>query len=185
MSHDPERLRPAWQAAADALAPQLEAGQDVAFATEGDPSLYSTFTYVRRELLARLPSLRVEVVPGISSVMTVPAVSGMPLADGEERIAIVPAAYEADLEPILTRFDTTVLMKIGPAMPHVVDTIERLGLLDRAIYVSKASMEEQRVERDIRVVRETRGDCFAMIVVARKERSGRLERAGFAQEDPA
>lgn len=184
MSHDPERLRPAWQAALEAIAPHLQAGRSVAFATEGDPSLFSTFTYVRRAALERFPDLHVEVVPGISSVMTVPAVSGVPLADGEERIAIVPAAYEPDLEAVLTSFDTTVLMKIGPAMPQVVDTIERLGLLERAVYVSKASMEEQRIERDVRAVRESRGDCFAMIVVARKERSGRLEQHGPQQEEP-
>jgi precorrin-2/cobalt-factor-2 C20-methyltransferase len=176
MSHDPERLRPAWETALDRIGPHLEQGRSVAFATEGDPSLYSTFFYVRREALARWPSLSIEVVPGVSSVMTVPAVAGVPLADGEQRIAIIPAGYEADLEGILNSFDTTVLMKIGPAMPHVVDTLERMGLLDRAVYVSKASMAEQRVETDLRAVREQRGDCFAMIVVRREERSGRLER---------
>jgi precorrin-2/cobalt-factor-2 C20-methyltransferase len=176
MSHEPERLRPAWQTALDRIGPHLEQGRSVAFATEGDPSLYSTFFYVRREALLRWPALRIEVVPGVSSVMTVPAVAGVPLADGQQRIAIVPAGYDNDLDTILTSFDTTVLMKIGPAMPQVIDTLERLGLLEQAVYVSKASMPEQRVVTDVRAVREQRGDCFAMIVVTRKERSGGLER---------
>jgi len=176
MSHEAERLRPAWEAALDRIGPHLEQGRSVAFATEGDPSLYSTFFYVRREALLRWPELRIEVVPGVSSVMTVPAVAGIPLADGEQRIAILPAGYEDDLESVLHRFDTTVLMKIGPAMPRVIDTLERMGLLEHAVYVSKASMAEQRVVHDLRAVREQRGDCFAMVVVRKTERSGRLER---------
>jgi precorrin-2/cobalt-factor-2 C20-methyltransferase len=35
-------------------------------------------------------------------------------------------------------------------------------------------MREQRIVRDVREVRSERGDCFAMVVVTRKERSGVL-----------
>jgi precorrin-2/cobalt-factor-2 C20-methyltransferase len=175
MAKDPERLKPAWTRALDELGRRLEAGRSVAFVTEGDPSLYSTFVYLQREAPRRWPGIRVEVVPGVSSVMAVPSVTGVPLADGQERIAIVPASYGvSDLEQLLTMFDTVVLMKIGPEMPAIVTALERTGLLDRAIYVAKATMREQRIVRDLRQVGAERGDCFAMVVVARKERSGVL-----------
>ena len=35
-------------------------------------------------------------------------------------------------------------------------------------------MAEQRIERDLRAVGAEHGDCFAMVVVSRKERSGVL-----------
>jgi hypothetical protein len=35
-------------------------------------------------------------------------------------------------------------------------------------------MRDQHIERDLRRVTAERGDCFAMIVVAKKERSGVL-----------
>lgn len=177
MKKDPERLRPAWEHALVEIGRRLEAGRSVAFVTEGDPSLYSTFVYLQREAPARWPGVRIEVVPGISSVMAVPAVTGMPLADGQERIAILPGNYGlSDLDAIFASFDTIVLMKIGPEMPTIVAALERAGLLDRAIYVSKATMAEQRIipGRDLRAVEDERGDCFAMVVVAKKERSGVL-----------
>ena len=65
-------------------------------------------------------------------------------------------------------------MKIGPEMPNVVAALEQTGLVDRAVYVSKATMAEERIERDVRAVAGAYGDCFAMVVVARKERSGVL-----------
>jgi precorrin-2/cobalt-factor-2 C20-methyltransferase len=175
MNKDPERLRPAWDRAFTAIGERLERGLSVAFVTEGDPSLYSTFIYLQREAPVRWPGIEIEVVPGVSSVAAVPAVTGIPLADGLERIAILPAGYGVeDLEQVLDAFDTTILMKIGGEMERIVSILESKGLLDRAVYVSKATMGEQRILRDLRTVAAERGDCFAMVVVSRKERSGAL-----------
>jgi precorrin-2/cobalt-factor-2 C20-methyltransferase len=65
-------------------------------------------------------------------------------------------------------------MKIGSEMPKVIEALERTGLLDRAVLVSKATMPEQRIVRDLCTAQAERGDCFAMVVVSRKERSGLL-----------
>jgi precorrin-2/cobalt-factor-2 C20-methyltransferase len=175
MSKDPDRVRPAVERALDEIGQRLERGLSVAFATEGDPSLFSTFIYLRREALRRWPSLRVEVVPGVSSIAAAPAVTGVPLADGQERIAILPANYGVDdLVDVLRKFDTTILMKIGSEMPRVVEALERAELVDKAVFVSKATMSEERIVRDVRGIQEERGDCFAMVIVAKKERSGVL-----------
>jgi precorrin-2/cobalt-factor-2 C20-methyltransferase len=175
MSKDPDRLRPAWDHALTAIGERLSRGSSVAFVTEGDASLYSTFIYLQREAPRRWPGVRIEVVPGVSSIAAVPAVTGIPIADGQESVAIVPANYgAADLARVFATFDTTILMKIGSEMPRVIDALERAGLADKAVYVSKATMGEQRIVRDVRTVRNEHGDCFAMIVVAKKERSGVL-----------
>ncbi|MGH8548851.1 MAG: precorrin-2 C(20)-methyltransferase [Methylococcales bacterium] len=175
MSMDPERLKPAWERAFARIGAELDAGRDVAFLTEGDPSLYSTFIYLQNEARRRWPNVRIEVVPGVSSITAVPAVTGVPLADGQERIAILPGAYGLkDLAGILRRFDTVILMKIGPELPRIIAALEAEGLLDRAVYVSRATMREQRIVHDLRTIGAERGDCFAMVVVSRKERNGFL-----------
>jgi precorrin-2/cobalt-factor-2 C20-methyltransferase len=175
MSKDSTRVRAAWDLAFSRIGERLERGLSVAFAAEGDPSLYSTFGYLQTEAPRRWPGIRVEVVPGVSSIAAVPAVTGVPLADGLERIAIIPANYGVDdLAAILNAFDTTVLMKIGSEMPKVVQALEQTGLVEKAVYVAKATMREQRVVTDVRQVSGERGDCFAMVVVNRKERSGVL-----------
>ena len=175
MKKDPALLRAAWDCALEAIGERLHRGLDVAFATEGDPSLYSTFGYLQRRSPEAWPGIEIEVVPGVSSLAAVPAVTGIPLADGQERIAIIPGNYGVgELETLLQTFDTVVLMKIGSEMPAVVEAIGRAGLLDRAVYVSKATMPEQRVLRDLSGAHGASGDCFSMIVVARKERAGVL-----------
>jgi len=178
MQKDPEVVQPALGRAMDAIGERLRADKSVAFATEGDPSLYSTFIYVAEEARRRWPDVEIEVVPAVSSPLAVAAVAGLPLADGQERIAIVPANYGVDdLDRVLAMFDTVVLMKIGPEMPRIIAGLERAQLLDRAVYVAKATMREQRIVRDLRQVAAERGDCFAMVVVAKKERAGVLVRA--------
>ncbi|HEX4462139.1 MAG TPA: precorrin-2 C(20)-methyltransferase [Polyangia bacterium] len=175
MNKDPERLKPAIAKALDAIGERLATGRSVAFVTEGDPSLYSTFIYVAAEARRRFAGLEVEIVPAVSSPMAVAAVTGVPLADGQERIAIIPGNYGVgDLDGILRAFDTIVLMKIGPEMPQILAALERCGLVDRAIYVAKATMTEQRIVRDLTSVKAERGDCFAMVIVSKKERAGVL-----------
>ena len=175
MNKDPERLRPAIEAACAEISARLARGKSVAFATEGDPGLYSTFIYVRERVRARLPGVPIEIVPGVTSVTAVPAVLGTALADGQERVAILPGTCGVgDLEEVLARFDTTVLMKIGPEMPNVLAALERTGLVAKAAYVSRATMPEQRIVRDVRAVAEDRGDCFAMLIVSRRDRNGVL-----------
>ena len=175
MKRDPERHKAAWDNAFAKIGPRLEQGLSVAFATEGDPSLYSTFIYLQREAPIRWPGVRVAVIPGVSSIAAVPALTGTPLADGLGRIAIIPAGYGvADLVDVLNRFDTTILMKIGSAMENIFEALRITGLTEKAVYVSRATMPQQRVVSDIREMTPERGDCFAMIIVSRKERSGVL-----------
>lgn len=175
MNKDPERLQPAWEKAFQAIGERLEKGLSVAFATEGDPSLFSTFIYLQREAPKRWPGIQIEVVPGVSSIAAVPSVTGIPLADGQERIAIVPANYGVeDLVSVLEAFDTTILMKIGSEMPNVLAAIESAGLSDKAVYVSRATMPDQRIVRDVRQTDKEYGDCFAMAIVSKKQRNGVL-----------
>jgi precorrin-2/cobalt-factor-2 C20-methyltransferase len=175
MSKDASNVRPHVEAAVTAIGEHLIEGRSVAFVTEGDPSLFSTFGYVRQEALRRWPELRVEVIPGVTSVTAVAAVGGVPLADGHERIAILPARYGvADLVDVLRRFDTVVLMKLGAEMPAILAALEETGLTDRAFLVSKATMAEQRHETDVRSLAGEHGGCFTMLIVKRGDRSGVL-----------
>ena len=61
-----------------------------AFATIGDPNLYSTFTYVAHAVRALVPDVVIETVPGITAMQDLAARSGTVLAEGDERLALVP-----------------------------------------------------------------------------------------------
>ena len=138
--------------AARQVAERLDAGQDVAFLTEGDPTLHSTFGYVLEHLPAEYP---VRVAPGVSSMAAAAADTVQPLVMADERLAVIPATFEdpAALESILRLFDTVVLLKVYKVLDPVLDLLDDLGIAGRALVVERASHPEGRVLRDIRTLR--------------------------------
>ena len=141
-----ERLS-AWEAAADAVAEQLlERGGTVAFATIGDPNVYSTFTYLADAVLERVPDVVVETVPGITAMQDLAARSGTVLCEGTESLALLPlTAGVAAFEEALTHFDSVVAYKGGRHMPAVLDVLRRHDRLDGAVYGAALGLPDQQV----------------------------------------
>ena len=81
MTRDEDELRRAWKEAAEEIAPRAREGT-VAFATLGDPNVYSTFGHLRRTLSAFHPDVAVETVPGVSGVTAFTTALGIEVAAG-------------------------------------------------------------------------------------------------------
>jgi precorrin-2/cobalt-factor-2 C20-methyltransferase len=156
-----------WHEHAAAIAAELATG-DVAFITEGDPLLYSTFVHVATALAEQQPEVHIEVVPGVSSVFGAAAAAMAPLADGDERLAVVPASYEQErLRETLLAFDTVVFLKIARAFERVLDVLEELRLVDGAVYVARCGQPQQQIVRDVRSLRGQKLDYFSLLIVRR------------------
>ena len=161
-----ESARPHWADAAQIVAEVLQKGQDAAFITEGDPSLYSTFVYLQAALVERFPQARVEVVPGVSSISAAAARTAFPLALGEERIAVLPATYEpAFLERALETFDTVVLLKVNRVLDQLIAILEQRGLLDGAVFVERCGTSRERIVKDVAGLRGQRVSYFSVLLV--------------------
>lgn len=130
------------------VATHLKAGQDIAFLTEGDPLLHSTFGYLLEHLSSELP---VEIVPGITSILGAAADYKQPLVMGNERLAVLPATFEeiSALPQILAAFDTVVLLKVHKVLDTVLSMLDELQLLNQAVVVERASHPEGRVFTDV------------------------------------
>lgn len=180
MVKSPHLLKVAWDTAFAEIGQRLESGKSVAFITEGDPFIYSTFIYLYQHAQKLWPGVEIEVIPAVSSISAVPIAIDTPVADGQEKIAILPATYGIeDLRTILRMFDTVLLMKVNSVMPQVVEAINAEGLLDSAVYVSKATMQQEEIVRDITKIENNKCDYFSMVVISKKNRSGVLTGATF------
>jgi precorrin-2/cobalt-factor-2 C20-methyltransferase len=157
-----------WMQAADAVMNRLDKGLDAAFITIGDPSIYSTFFYLYDRLLERRPSLKIEVVPGVSSINAAACRAGLSLGLGNERIAILPANYMDSLHETLEKFDTVVLMKVNKVFGVVKDTLDKMHLTERATYVARAGMEDERIRKDLRQVTEEDLNYFSLVIVRKR-----------------
>jgi precorrin-2/cobalt-factor-2 C20-methyltransferase len=142
-----ERRTGAWSEAADRVVALLQAGAgSVAFATLGDPNVYSTFTYLADAVRERLPDVVVETVPGITAMQDLAARSGTVLCEGTESLALLPLTAGVPLlEAALERFDTVVAYKGGRRMPEVLEVLRRHDRLESAVHGSSLGLTDERI----------------------------------------
>src|SRR5271169_3380942 len=80
-----------YDAAAAALAAELDRGDDVALLCQGDPFFYGSFIHV----FARLAGgYRIDIVPGVSSLTACAAAAAVPLVSRDETLAVIPATLD-------------------------------------------------------------------------------------------
>jgi len=129
--------------AADRIAAVLDEGVDVAVLCEGDPFFYGSYMYLHNRLASRYRS---EVVPGVPSILAGAAVLGSPLVCRNEVLAVLSGVSPGEeLTRRLSEADAAVVMKLGRNLEKVRASVEAAGLLNRAWYVERATMPEQRI----------------------------------------
>jgi precorrin-2/cobalt-factor-2 C20-methyltransferase len=133
---DRGRREAAWDAAAAEAAAVFAAGaMMVAFATIGDPNVYSTFTYLAASVRALVPGLTVTTVPGITAMQDLAARSGTVLCEGRETLALLPlTAGMAAFRAALSCHDTVVGYKSGRHLPEVLAAVRDAGRMDGAVH---------------------------------------------------
>ena len=135
-----------WMDAAREVSGHLREGKVCAFATIGDPNVYSTFTYLARKVRKTLPGVGVETVPGIMAMQDLASRSGTVLLEGDERLALLPfTAGEEHLRGALASFETVVCYKGGSRTRRMLGVAEEAGRLEGAVYGARLGIEGEEV----------------------------------------
>ncbi|MBG9454958.1 precorrin-2 C20-methyltransferase [Lysinibacillus sphaericus] len=144
MTKDEAVLEREWTKSVQLVFEKLKEGKDVAFVTEGDPLLYSTFIHMMKLMQDMHPEVEIRTVPGISSFNGSASRLGIALADGDDRVAIVPAHddYEAMREAIESH-DAVVFIKVAKVIDLMLEVLRDLDLLDKASVVTKVTSDEE------------------------------------------
>lgn len=176
MAKDEEVLRSHWARAAEAVCERLSRGEKVVFVTLGDPSLYSTFNYLKREVERKRPSASIWIVPGISAPSAAAARLGLSLAEGEEKVAVVPAPDDAsELGSYVDSFDTVVVMKIGGKLKGLVGFLKERNLLGKASLIQRMGTPGERAIYDLESAEaDPRAGYLSTMIIGREpfERGG-------------
>jgi len=160
MTRDEASLASAHTAAANTIISELKSGANVAFITLGDPTIYSTYMYIHRLVLAQ--GYNCEIVNGIPSFCAVAGKLNISLCDKADPLHIIPASY-ANTEQMLKLSGTKVLMKSGKDLAGVVNLLAESGQIDQAQMVECCFMENEKIYTDLRAVDSS--SYFSVIVV--------------------
>lgn len=161
MVNDREVIEKEHRKAADKLEEYLDMGKNAVFLTEGDPSVYSTFGYLRKIL--EEDGYTVETVPGVTSFCAAAARLGIPLAEWDEPLHILPAAHRTQTP--IDQPGTYVLMKTGRHMAEVRELLKDSGR--DASAVENCGMEDEKVYRSAGEIPDAAG-YFSLIIAKEK-----------------
>ncbi len=163
MTHDRDKIERCHEAAADTVMRYLKKGQSVLFLTLGDPSVYSTFTYVEEKIAAR--GYRTEMVSGVPSFCAAAGRADVPLAVGHEKIHVLPAMHCTDLK--LSEPGTYVLMKSGKKMAELRSALKESGR--DVTMVENCGMPQEKIYRSAEEIPDEAG-YFSLIIAREKDR---------------
>ena len=156
-------LNPFYEEAAVRLLAEVEAGRVVAVLCEGDPFFYGSFMHLWWRLKDRIP---VEVVPAVTAMSGAWTRAGAPITWGDDVLTVVPGTLpEAELTRRLSGTDAAVVMKLGRNLPKVRAVLKSTGLLERAIYVERATMAEEKIVPLLEVPEGFDAPYFSLIIV--------------------
>lgn len=161
MTKDPAVLEANHEKAAGDVEAYLKQGKNVVFLTLGDPTVYSTYLYVHKRILAR--GYEAEIVSGITSFCAVAARLNMGLVERDEPLHVIPATYQADgMEQVLKLPGTKVLMKTGRKMAQVRESIQKSG--QQAVMIENCGMPGERIFEGAENIPEKSG-YYSLIIV--------------------
>ncbi len=135
----------------------LDEGKNVSFLLLGDPSIYSSFSYIRKILEEN--GYRTETVSAVPSFCAVAASLNIPLAEWDEQMHIIPAAHQ--MKPDGKQTGTCVYMKVGRQMATLKEGLKNSGA--DVFAVEKCGMQDERIYRGIEEMPDEAG-YFATVI---------------------
>jgi precorrin-2/cobalt-factor-2 C20-methyltransferase len=148
MTNDKEELERLWSENVRIVAEKTRTGKTVAFITLGDPMFYSTFIYLCKKMKTEQPEVRLEIIPGVTSLTACAAVSKIPIAEKNEVVSIIPSGIDVNrISEIAKNADSLVLLKGSKRLKGLIPVLEQSGFTkDSTIaLVRRCTMPEEKV----------------------------------------
>ena len=135
MTKDKKILEETWKRNAKIMADTVLSGKNVVYLTVGDPFLYSTWIYMHKDLKENYPNMEINVIPGIVSMFTFASKVGVSIAEGAEKVAIIPSCYDlSSVKEIAKHSESMIFLKDGRYFDQVIDILKESGFPNDSIF---------------------------------------------------
>jgi len=135
MTKDKDVLEATWKKNAKIMAETVLTGKNVVYLTVGDPFLYSTWIYMHKDLKENYPEMDISVIPGIVSMFTFASKVGVSIAEGAEKVAIIPSCYDlSSVKEIAKHSESMIFLKDGRYFDQVIKILKESGFPNDSIF---------------------------------------------------
>ena len=177
MVKDKDALKDHWKKNTLEISQMVRTGKKTLYLTVGDPSLYSTWIYIHRELKKNHKDIEIEIIPGITSIFAFAAESKLSLVEGNEHLSIVPACYDLNkVKNTVKASDTIVFLKDGRYFDNVIEMLSDSGFGEETqiAIAQDVSTKENILEikhlKDLKGKKQPSQKYFSIMVVKRNDR---------------
>ncbi len=147
MVTDAGMINAAGRKAAELASACVRKGKNTAFITLGDPSVYSTYGYIVKNLD---PDIDVETIPGITSFCASAARTNRQLVEGDEILSVIPATAPMEkIQQAVSASGGSVFMKVYRHGDKVVELLESKNLLQSSVLVKRCGFPDCSIEKDV------------------------------------
>lgn len=169
MTRDKSVTQKAWEENALTLIKDLERGKDVAFITVGDPTTYSTYGYILKEIQILAPHLRVKTIPGITSYHAAAARLNMTLVQGEESLLVTSGVKGGDrLRNLFVKPDTVVFLKAYRKVKDIIGALEEAGRFKNCVGVKKCGLPDEEIIYNLKAFQNIPPDYWTLIIAQQR-----------------
>ncbi|MGZ5486416.1 MAG: precorrin-2 C(20)-methyltransferase [Nitrososphaeraceae archaeon] len=177
MIKDKNSLKEYWKKNTSEISEMVRTGKKTLYLTVGDPSLYSTWIYIHRELKNNHKDIEIEIIPGITSIFAFAAESKISLVEGDEHLSVVPACYDLNkVKNTVKSSDTIVFLKDGRYFDNVINMLSETGFGDESQIAiaqdvsTKENILEIKQLKDLKGKKQPSQTYFSIMVVKRNDR---------------
>ena len=166
MTRDAALLEGAHRRAIRQIEALLDQGKSVAYITLGDPTIYSSYSYLQADIMK--DGYTVETVSGVPSFCAAAAKLNIPLSEWEEELHIIPAAHMPEGDPSCR--GTFIYMKSGR---NLKELRERLTSRNKDLFmVANCGLEGEMVCHNSAEIPDNAGYYTILIAKQAKKYSG-------------
>lgn len=162
MTKDPVLLEESHNKGAKQIMEYLDKGENVAFLTLGDSTLYATYMYVHHIIASA--GYDTEIVSGITSFCAVAARLNISLVEQSEELHVIPASYQ--IFDALEMPGTKVLMKTASKMKEVKAVLRQKNA--EVLMIENCGMPDEKIYRGVEEIPDNAG-YYSLIIVKDKK----------------
>ena len=145
--HNPQEI---WKNAAEIIFENITKHKKVVLLCLGDTSIFASSSYIINEIKENYPQVKINLIPGISSVSLAAALGNFQLINQGETLEILECPDNLDdlINSIKDKKNCVLaIMKVGKRWQSVKKVLKANNILDKAVLAVNLGMENQFIDK--------------------------------------
>ena len=145
--HNPQKI---WKNAAKTICENITRNKKVVLLCLGDTSIFASSSYIVNEIKENYPQVKINLIPGISSVSLAAALGNFQLINQGETLEILecPDNFDDLINSMKNKKNCVLaIMKVGKRWQNVKKVLKENNMIDKALLAVNLGMHNQFIDK--------------------------------------